>query len=135
MLKFVCRSGQPAYNISVECGQVMKGAVIEKVLLHVLYDIFNFPLTLRIGFSAEMILKGPISYIVLKLGGQNNIATVLIADEDLVLIVNNFRRNAFDKAKGKFMSLNGSSGSIWPGAEVYILVPRSGKDHGKKVNL
>lgn len=68
-----------------------------------------------------MVLKSPIPYIVLKLGGQNNIATVFIADEDLVLIVNNFRRNAFDKAKGMFMSLNGSSGSVRPGAKVYLL--------------
>jgi len=135
MLKLVCPSGQPAYRVSIECGQIMKGAVIEKVLLHIFDNIFNLPLTLRIGLSTEMVLKAPIPYIVLKLRGQNNIATVFIADEDLVLIVNNFRRNAFDKAKGKFMSLNGNSGNIRPGAKVYVLVPRSGKDQGKKVNF
>ena len=82
-----------------------------------------------------MVPKYPLTYIVLKLGSQNNITTVFIADEDLILIVNNFCRNALDKAEGKFMSLNGRPGSIRPGAEVYVLVSRSGKDQGKKVNF
>src|SRR5690554_82176 len=97
-------TSHPSHALIIERFYIMKGTVVEKVLLNILYYIFYFPFTLRISFSAELQGEGLLTGISPESVRQNNISAILAYYKNFILVIHYFIRYSPDVCKCQFMS-------------------------------
>jgi hypothetical protein len=77
----------------------------------------------------QLIYKGPESF------GQDQVSQILVVQQDLVLVVEQFPRAAAVVAECELMGIYCACGVERPAAEVHVLVARTAQDHYKEVDL
>jgi hypothetical protein len=86
----VSRALQPCQTLLVEIVHVCKRASSQEVVFHVLDCVFHLAFALRVRLAAEdrlkmqLIYKGPESF------GQDQVSQILVVQQDLVLVVEQF---------------------------------------------
>src|SRR5680860_348424 len=110
----------------------MIGPVVKKILLYIIYHIFNLALALVVCLTTKVECKGPVPGVATEAFGEDDIPAVLAHDEYFILIINNFIGNSPYIFKSIFMGYNGQFRGEIPVGKPHVFKPGSGKDHGKE---